>query len=174
MPQPAFRNPKSQPKLMVLVSGIGYSNLGDMSFGRVLLSTLADMDWPAGVRVEDLNFGPIMIYQWLEESPVKYQKVVFVAAAKRGREPGTLEVYRWEGKLPDDSEIQARIEEAITGVIDLDNLLIVCKHFGVLPDEVIIVEVEPQTEEWGLEFSPLVAARVVEAIQAVRDQALAT
>jgi len=159
---------------MVLVSGIGYSNLGDMSFGRTLLSTLSEMDWPADVRVEDLNFGPIMIYQWLEESPVKFDRAVFVGAAKRDRKPGTLEVYRWEGKLPEDAEIQARIEEAITGVIDLDNLLIVCKHFGVLPGDVRIVEVEPLTDEWGLEFSPVVAARIGEAIQAVRDQALAS
>lgn len=156
---------------MVLVSGIGYSNLGDMSFGRVLLSRLAAMDWPAHVHVEDLNYGPIMIYQSLEASPVKYDKVVLVGAAKRKRRPGTLEIYRWPGKLPEDSEIQARIEEAITGVIDLDNLLIVCKHFGVLPDDVTIVEVEPQTESWGLEFSPVVAAKVDEAIQAVRNQA---
>lgn len=159
---------------MVLVSGIGYSNLGDMSFGRTLLSTLVGMDWPAEVQVEDLNFGPIMIYQWLEESPERFEKVVFVGAAKRGRKPGTLEVYRWQGKLPDAAEIQARIEEAITGVIDLDNLLIVCKHFGVLPDDVRIVEVEPLSDEWGLEFSPVVAARVDEAIRAVRDQALGT
>ncbi len=158
---------------MVLVSGIGYSNLGDMSFGRVLLSRLVEMDWPAHVHVEDLNFGPIMIYQTLEASPVKYDKVILVAAAKRERQPGTLEVYRWNGILPEDAEIQARIEEAITGVIDLDNLLIVCKHFGVLPDDVTIVEVEPQTQEWGLEFSPVVAAKVNEAINAVRDQALA-
>lgn len=157
---------------MVLVSGIGYSNLRDMSFGRVLLSTLSEMDWPADVQVEDLNFGPIMIYQWLEESPVKFDRVVFVGAAKRDRQPGTLEVYRWNGQLPPAVEIQARIEEAITGVIDLDNLLIVCKHFGVLPDDVRIVEVEPQSEEWGLEFSPVVAARVNEAIQAVKEQAL--
>ncbi|MEP6912036.1 MAG: hypothetical protein ABI923_04740, partial [bacterium] len=144
----------------------------DMSFGRVLLSTLSEMDWPADVRVEDLNFGPIMIYQWLEESPVKFDRVVFVGAAKRDRQPGTLEVYRWHGQLPTDVEIQARIEEAITGVIDLDNLLIVCKHFGVLPDDVRIVEVEPQSEEWGPGFSPVVAARVDEALKAVKEQAL--
>ncbi len=157
---------------MVLVSGIGYSNLRDMSFGRVLLSTLEQMDWPEHVHVEDLNYGPIMIYQSLEASAVKYDKAVFVSAAKRGREPGTLHIYRWHGELPRDSEIQARIEEAITGVIDLDNLLIVCKHFGVLPEDVTIVEVEPQSEEWGSEFSPVVAARVEEAIQAVRQRAL--
>jgi hydrogenase maturation protease len=157
---------------MVLVSGIGYSNLSDMSFGRVLLSDLAEMQWPDHVHVEDLNYGPIMIYQWFEESPVKYDKAVFVSAANRGREPGTLEVYRWNGVLPDKAEIQARIEEAITGVISLENLLIVCKHFDVLPGNVIIVEIEPQKEDWGLEFSPAVEARRNEAIEIVRNLAL--
>ena len=157
---------------MVLVSGIGYSNLRDMSFGRVLLNDLAAMEWPAHVRVEDLNFGPVMILQWLEESPVKYEKLVLVNAAKRGRAPGTLEVYRWHGQLPDKAEIQARVEEAVTGVIDMENMLVVCKHFGELPDEVVVVEVEPEVEAWGQEFSPCVAARVGEAIEAVRREAL--
>ena len=157
---------------MVLVSGIGYSNLRDMSFGRVLLSDLAAMEWPAHVRVEDLNFGPIMILQWLEESPVKYERLVLVNAAKRGRAPGTLEVYRWHGQLPDEAEIQARVEEAVTGVIDMENMLVVCKHFGELPEEVVVVEVEPEVEAWGHEFSPAVATRVGEAIEAVRREAL--
>lgn len=159
---------------MVLVSGIGYSNLSDMSFGRVLLSELAEMSWPDHVHVEDLNYGPIMIYQWLEESPIKYDKAVFVSAAKRGREPGMLEVYHWDGRLPDEAEIQARIEEAVTGVISLDNLLIICKYFGVLPGCIVIVEVEPVAEDWGQEFSPAVAARRGAAIEAVRRAATKT
>ena len=66
--------------MMVLVSGIGYSNLSDMSFGRVLYEKMAGMSWPQHVHVEDLNFGPVMIYQWLEESPVKYDKLILVAS----------------------------------------------------------------------------------------------
>ncbi|HKZ78786.1 MAG TPA: hydrogenase maturation protease [Pyrinomonadaceae bacterium] len=159
---------------MVLVSGIGYSNLSDMSFGRVLLSSLEKMRWPPDVRVEDLNFGPIMIYQWFEELPVKFEKAVFVHAAKRGRVPGTLEVYSWRKDLPGAAEIQLRIEEAVTGVISLDNLLIICKHFGVLPPEVTIVEIEPEKEDWGQDFSPAVAARVSEALELVRNEVLRT
>jgi len=157
---------------MVLVSGIGYSNLSDMSFGRVLLGELAGMSWPEHVRVEDLNFGPVMILQWLEESPVKYEKLILVNAAKRGRAPGTLEVYRWHGQLPSEKEIQARVEEAVTGVIDMENMLVVCKQFGELPEEVLIVEVEPENDSWGPDFSPSVAARVGEALEIVRTEAL--
>jgi hydrogenase maturation protease len=157
---------------MVLISGIGYSNLSDMSFGRVLLGELAAMTWPADVRVEDLNYGAIMIYQWFEESPIKYDKAIFVSAVKRGRRPGTLEKYRWDGILPSAEDIQDRIAEAVTGTISLENLLIVCRHFGVLPDEVVIIEVEPENENWGAEFSPCVAAKANEAIELVREEAL--
>ncbi len=156
----------------VLVSGIGYSNMSDLSFGRVLYGEMAGMRWPDHVHVEDLNFGPVMIYQWLEESPVKYDKVVLVSAANRGRAPGTLEVYAWDRKLPDEAGVQACIGEAITGVISLENLLIVCKHFGVLPEDVTIVEIEPQKEDFGLEFSPVVAARVGEAIDLVKAEVM--
>ena len=33
--------------------------------------------------------------------------------------------------------------EAVTGVIALDNTLVVTRHFGGLPDEVVVIEVEP-------------------------------
>jgi hydrogenase maturation protease len=158
--------------MMVLVSGIGYSNMSDMSFGRVLYNQMAGMSWPAHVHVEDLNFGPVMIYQWLEEYPVKFDKVILVSAANRGREPGTLEVYAWDGNLPGEAGIQACVGEAITGVISLENLLVVCKHFGVLPREVTIIEIEPQNDGYGLEFSPVVAARVGEAIEIVKNEAM--
>jgi len=167
----AIRNPQSAIG-KVLVSGIGYSNMSDLSFGRVLYSKMADMSWPENVHVEDLNFGPIMIYQWLEESLIKYDKLVLVSAANRGRELGTLEVYAWDGILPDETGIQACIGEAITGVISLENLLIVCKHFGVLPPEVTIVEIEPQDTEYGLEFSPVVASKVGEAIELVKRETM--
>lgn len=157
---------------MILVSGIGYSNLSDMSFGRVLLTQLAEMSWPEYVHIEDLNFGPIMILQWFEASPIKYDKMVLVNAAKRGRAPGALEVYRWHGQLPSEAEIQARVEEAVTGVIDMENMLIICQHFGELPEEVMVIEVEPENENWGLEFSPAVAAKVDEAIELVRREVM--
>jgi len=156
---------------MILVSGIGYSNTSDMSFGRILLGELEKIDWSENVHVEDLNFGPIMIYQWLEESPVKFDKWVLVSAARRGRAPGTLEAYRWQDPQASDEEIQASIGEAVTGVISLENLLIVCRHFKMLPEDVMIVEIEPQNEDYGLEFSPVVAAKVGEAIELVKREA---
>ncbi|HXG85187.1 MAG TPA: hydrogenase maturation protease [Pyrinomonadaceae bacterium] len=167
-----IQNPKSKiQNCKVLVSGIGYSNMSDMSFGRVLLDELEKVEWSENIHVEDLNFGPIMIYQWLEEFPIKFDKAVLVSAAKRGREPGTLEVFQWNEPQPSADEIQASIGEAVTGVLSLENLLIVCQHFGVFPKDVTIIEIEPQNDEYGLEFSPVVASKVGEAIELVKREA---
>jgi Ni,Fe-hydrogenase maturation factor len=59
------------------------------------------------------------------------------------------------------------IGEEVTGVLSLENLLIVCQHFGAFSKDVTIVEIEPQNEEYGMEFSPVVAAKVGEAIELV-------
>jgi hypothetical protein len=76
--------------------------------------------------------------------------------------------YSWDGVLPDADEIQARVAEAVTGVIDLDNLLVVTRHFGALPAEVFVVEVQPVAIEFGMEPSPAVAAVLPEVRRLVR------
>lgn len=150
--------------MAVLVGGVGYSNLRDLSFGRVLQEKLESQQWPEHVHVVDLSFGAIMIYQALAGSSDRFDKAVIATAAKRGREPGTLHVYEWNVPLPDAEEIQARVAEAVTGVIHVDHLLIICKHFGVLPEKVVLVEVEPKDERWGMELSPEIAAKADEAL----------
>jgi hypothetical protein len=52
------------------------------------------------------------------------------------------------------------VTEAVTGVIALDNTLVVTRHFGGLPDDVVVVEVEPGVQEFGETFSDAVAPAV--------------
>ena len=161
--------------MKTLVAGVGYTNLRDFSVGPVLTTRLHAMDWPVDVEVDDLSFGPIGIVQRFQAQTDPYERVVLFAAVSRGRKPGTVTVYGWDGKLPPAEEIQARIGEAVTGVISLDNLLIIGGHFGIWPEEVIVVEVEPQDEGeggWGPGFSPAVTQAVGDVIVAVRRAAL--
>ena len=161
--------------MKTLVAGVGYTNLRDMSVGPVLTRQFAEMDWPADVEVDDLSVGPIAIVQRFQAQTDPYDRVVLFGAVSRGRSPGTLTVYCWDGKLPPPDEIQARIGEAVTGVVSLDNLLIIGEHFGVWPAEAIVVEVEPQDEGedgWGPGFSPALTRAVGDVIAAVRLAAL--
>jgi len=151
--------------MRVLVGGVGYRFLRDESVGPYMADRLADRG-RAGVEVEDLGYHPVGLHQNLTERE-PYDRVVLVAAPRRGREPGTITSYRWDGVLPPVDEIQARVSEAVTGVIDLDNLLIVCGALGGLPDDVRVVEVEPGAEGWGDGFSEHLQSLLDEIEEAV-------
>jgi hydrogenase maturation protease len=151
--------------LRVLVGGVGYRFLRDHALGPLLADRLAP-GARDGIEVEDVSYHPVGFVQNLQERE-PYDRLVVVGAVARGRPPGTVEAYRWQGPLPPAKEVQERVAEAVTGVISLDNLLIVGGAFGALPDDVRVVEVEPADEGWGEGFSPEVEARLAEIEEAV-------
>ena len=119
--------------MRVIVAGVGYRNLRDHSVGVVVADRLLE-------------------------------RAVMVAAVERGnRPPGAVTAYSWDGVLPDDEEVQRAVTEAVTGVIALDNTLVVTRHFGGLPDEVVVIEVEPAVQEFGEDFSEPVS-RVIDHV----------
>ncbi len=155
----------------VLVGGVGYSFLRDFSVGPVLSGELVEESWPAGVVVEDLHYGPVAVAQRLMEESPSFDRVVVFGAVRRGRPAGTVHAYRWSGELPDEEELQARVSEAVTGVVGLDNLVLVTAALDTLPGEVAVVEVEPAVEEAGEEFSPAVAESLERIRARVREAA---
>jgi hydrogenase maturation protease len=151
--------------MRVLVGGIGYRNLRDGSVGPWAIERLAARAGD-GVEVEDLSYHPVGLHQnLLEREP--YDRVVLVGAVRRGRPAGTVESYRWQAELPPPEEVQARVSEAVTGVISLENTLVVCGAFGGLSDDVRVVEVEPADDGWGEGFSPEVEEKLDEILETV-------
>lgn len=139
----------------ILIGTIGYHNLRNHSIGPALLPQLQNMDWPDGIELEEMNWGPIAIVQKFQSLQVPYRRVIFLAAIERpGRPIGEMDVFKWMGRLPDEEMIQACIGDAVTGVISSENLLIIGEHFKIWPDEVYLVDVEPGPEEAGAEFTP--------------------
>ncbi|HWN14687.1 MAG TPA: hypothetical protein VNU02_12545, partial [Candidatus Dormibacteraeota bacterium] len=129
--------------MRVIVAGVGYRNLRDHSVGIAVADRLLDRAWGGDVVVEDLSYNPIAVTQRLEDEPPerRFTRAVMVGAVERGsRPPGTVTAYRWDGVLPGDEEIQRAVSEAVTGVIALDNTLVITRHFGGLPEEVVVIE----------------------------------
>lgn len=150
--------------MRVLVGGVGYRFLRDESVGPWAIEQLESR---AGgdVEVEDLGYHPVgFIHNLQEREP--YDRIVLISAVRRGRPAGTVDVYRWDGELPDRDAIQERVAEAVTGTISLDGLLIVTEALGPMPDDVRVVEIEPGPEGWGEEFSPDVAGRLDDVLEA--------
>jgi hydrogenase maturation protease len=163
--------PSAEPASRILVGGVGYTNLRDRSFGPLLIERLRRRAWPPDVVVDDLSFGPIDVLFKLQAEPRPFRLGIFVGAVARGRPAGTVERYSWSAPTLSVDELQARVGEAVTGVVSLDNLLHILAHFGALPARTVVVEVEPEAEEcWGPELSCSVGAALA-AVEAavVRD-----
>jgi hydrogenase maturation protease len=151
---------------VLLIAGVGYQYLGDLSFGPKLVGRLQGMTWPEEVRVEDFGYGSLAILDWFEESPGKrFERAILAGAVERGREPGTMVTYGWLPGKPDPELVQACVLEAGAGVISLENLLIVAQHFGALPADTSVVELEPVEKEWSENLSVLGEERLEQAVE---------
>ena len=151
--------------MRILVCGVGYRFLRDNALGVYITDTLAP-EATNGVEFEDLGYHPVGFTQNLNERP-DYDRIVFVGAVKRGREPGVITAYCWDHALPDAEEIQDRVADSVTGSISLDNLLVVSEAFKALPEDIWIVEVEPADETWGDGFSAEIEAKLPEVMETV-------
>jgi hypothetical protein len=152
--------------MRVVVAGVGYRTLRDHSFGVLLSDDLAAAARPPSLVVEDLSYNPVAVAQWFadeaRESP--FTRAIFISAIGRddGRAAGTLTAYEWDRVLPSADLVQRAVSDAVTGVILLDNTLIVAEWMRALPSEVIVVEVEPLVHAFGEELSVPVAAAYIE------------
>lgn len=162
--------------MRTLVGAVGYRNLRDHSAPFEILERLSADDLGEHVVVEDTSYNPIAIVQWLDgEAPEnRFERVILVAAIERSRPPGAITAYRWDGLLPPDEQVQQAVVEAVTGVIALENTVVIAGYFHALPLAVAIVEIEPVEHAFGSEFSAAVGAAITPACELIRRLVLET
>ena len=148
---------------MILIAAVGYQYLSDLSFGPILAERLQERDLPEGVQIEDLSFGPIAVVQWFQDHPGRFDRVVFLGSVIRGRPPGMLTISEWQPGQHSPDAVQQRVAEAVTGVINLENTLMICDHFGVLPNHVTVIDLEPVEINWNQPLSRWAQVRLGEA-----------
>lgn len=146
---------------MLLIGGVGYTYLGDLSFGATLVERLRQREWPDDVVIEDVSYNPITVMDWFRDDPRRFDRAVFVTAVERGRRPGSLHRTAWQPRESTPDRVQDSVAAAITGTISLDNLLIIGSHFKLLPQRTEVVELEPVVTGWGEGLSD-VAEELVE------------
>ena len=87
--------------------------------------------------------------QDFQSSSIHYDRIVLVAAVDRGMPPGSVICRHWlAGKL-DNLVVQNRIFEAVTGIINLDNLLVIGEHFKIWPEELVTIEIQLADSSFG-------------------------
>jgi hydrogenase maturation protease len=157
--------------MRVFVGTVGYHFLRDYSVGPALLPELKAVSWAEGVEVDECNWGPVAVVQQFEAMTQPYERVVLLTASDYGAVPGTITVRHWLGGEAAPEELQGRINEAVTGVISVDNLLMIGEYFKVWPAQTFVVDVQPGVQEAGEAFTPEVEAVVPEVLAVVQRMA---
>ena len=122
----------------ILIGTVGYHLLRNHSVGPILLPQLNKKTWNDKVAIEEMNWGPIAIVQYFQTLEISFDRVIFLVALERlERKIGDITVYQWLGQLPDEKQIQACIGDAATGVISIENLLVIGEFFKIWPKESI-------------------------------------
>ena len=115
--------------------------------GPELMERLRALPWPEEVEIREMNWGPVAIVQdfQAQSQSQKPERVVLVGALDRGLADGSVSCRRWAGAAGgalDAVAVQLRMFEAVTGVISLDNLLVIGTHFGIWPAQTFSVELQ--------------------------------
>jgi hypothetical protein len=135
-------------KRHVLIGVVGCTPvLESYPLGPVLMAKLQTESWPGvAVTIENMSWGPVAIVQSMQASAARYDRAVLIGAVQRGRAPGAVFAGHWQGGTLPPHLMQERMFEAVTGIVSLDNLLVIGEHFSVWPPELVTAEVElPKT-----------------------------
>ncbi|HEX6143455.1 MAG TPA: hypothetical protein VFZ01_12105 [Geminicoccaceae bacterium] len=135
----------------VLIGIVGYSPLieafplGPALMRRLRAASLEGLD----VMVENMTWSPIHIVQRFQDGSMAADRLILIGAADVSVAPGRITCHRWRGGSLPAPVLQERVYEAVTGIVSLDNTLLIGEHFGVWPDEVFTVEVDMPPSTFG-------------------------
>jgi|GEM_PF-600970 hydrogenase maturation protease len=159
----------NKARCRALVGGFGRPGMRDLDFGRQVVDVLQQLDWPDGVVIEDLSCAaPLVLHRLQELEPAT---VVLVGAVARDLDPpGTLRRYRVDLTPPAPAEVHRNVEESVMGIVDLDHTLAMARHWGGLPVDTTVIEVEPADASFGLGFSETLATCIDPMLEMVREE----
>ncbi|WP_387964009.1 hypothetical protein [Geojedonia litorea] len=148
-----------------LIGTVGYHMLRNHSVAPILLPEIQSVNWPDSVEIEEMNWGPIAIVQYFQTLKISFDRVIFLVAIERpNREIGDITIFQWNGGLPTSTQIQACIGDAATGVISVENLLIIGEFFKIWPKDVYLIDVEPGPEQGGEYLTEAVERKIPEIL----------
>ncbi|MEW5916106.1 MAG: hypothetical protein AB1762_06860 [Gemmatimonadota bacterium] len=116
----------------------GADNTALSSFVRERLASDATMN-AAHVVMDDLGTDALEVAERLNAEWPRFERVIFLGSVPRARPVGSLAAYRWDGD-PLNGAFNGRDAD---GWVRFDSTLLAVKDLVDLPDDVIVVEVEP-------------------------------
>ena len=134
----------------ILILGIGNLLLSDDGVGVQTVWRLQQKQLPEEVQVVDGGTCGLDLLQFLEG----VDRLIIVDAIKAGQPPGTL-IRMANEEVPAYLALKVSPHE-----IGLPELLFTAKLRDIYPPEVVVLGVQPESLETGVDLSPVVAAQV--------------
>ena len=141
------------------VIGIGNILLGDEGVGVRIIEELKKLELPEGVEVHDGATSGIAILNFLEG----VDRAIIVDAVKGGGEPGTVYRFKIEEALENNEMISLH---------DIDFTLAyrVTRDIIDLPEDIVVIGVEPEKIENSLELSEKVSNAIPEVLNKILEE----
>jgi len=149
-------NNMEEPKVRIVVVGVGNLLLKDEGIGVHIARALQQMDIPQDTKIIDGGTSPDLPY-YLKDT----DRLIVIDAVKAGGEPGT--VYRFH---PHDVNIESA-EMVSVHELGLEQSLRLMRLTGSEPKEVVIIGIEPKEMDWGTELSAELQQKIPEIVNIV-------
>ena len=137
--------------MRALIGIVGHSPILDRyPLGPLLMQDLQSRDWGTMiVDIENMTWSPIHVTQRLQDQQNSYDRTVLIGSSAGCLKPGNVVTYRWLGGEMSTLKLQERVYEGVTGVVSLDNTLVIGDYFKVWSDEVFTVEIDLPEDTFG-------------------------
>ena len=135
-----------------LIGIVGYSAILDSyPLGPGLMAGLeAELADAANITVENFTWSPVHIVQRFENHEMpRPDRLVLIGLCAISQTPGRVRTCRWRGGAASEQTVQERVYEAVTGIVDLENTLMIGEYFKAWPTECFTVEADMQANTFG-------------------------
>jgi hydrogenase maturation protease len=144
-----------------LVIGLGNLLRGDDGVGIRVIQSLTGQKLPDGVEVVDGGTQGLGIVSLMEGR----KRVIVVDAANVGKAPGEFACF-----TPADARLLGDDEHLTIHGAGLRDALLLAQALQVLPDDVVIVGVQPANLDWDDDLSPEVEAAIPQIVGRILDE----
>ncbi len=144
----------------IVIVGLGNILLSDEGVGVRIIEELRKLNLPENVKIYEGGVLGLFILNFFKDA----DKAIVVDAVRAGGKPGDIYCFSIEEVLNSDDH-----SKRIISLHDLDFVyaLKMCKGILDLPEDIIVVGIEPEKIEEGLELSASVKKAIPKAIDLI-------